>query len=79
MVFQIIEQYVYLKSKSKKNVLVHCGKIVERIIGAVYSRKFQGGVICISKVIDVSPSILDSSLCLTQPGISHDALCLEVK
>ena len=69
MVFQIIEQYVYLKSKSKKNVLVHCGKIVERIIGAVYSRKFQGGVICISKVIDVSPGNLYSSLCFFQPRV----------
>ena len=39
----------------------------------------KGGVICISEVIDISPSNLDSSLCFIQPGISHDILCTEVK
>ena len=33
------------------------------------------GVICISEVIDISPSNLDSSLCFFQPSISHDVLC----
>ena len=33
----------------------------------------KGGVICLSEVIDISPSNLDSSLCFIQPGISHDA------
>ena len=32
----------------------------------------KGGVICISKVIDISASILDSSLCFIQP----DVLCI---
>ena len=32
--------------------------------------------ICISEVIDISPSNLDSSLCFIQPGISHDVLCI---
>ena len=36
----------------------------------------KGGVICISEVIDISPSNLDSSLCFIQPGISHDVLCI---
>jgi len=36
----------------------------------------KGGVICISEVIDISPSNLDSSLCFIQPGISHDMLCM---
>ena len=36
----------------------------------------KGGVICISEVIDISPSNLDSSLCFIQPDISHDALCI---
>ena len=39
----------------------------------------KGGVICISEVIDISPSNLDSSLCFIQPSSSHDVLCLEVK
>ena len=33
-------------------------------------------VICISKVIHISPRNLDSSLCFIQPGISHDVLCI---
>ena len=31
----------------------------------------KGGIICISEVIDISPSNLDSSLCFLQPSISH--------
>ena len=36
-------------------------------------------VICISEVIDISPSNLDSSLCFFQSSVSHDVLCIEVK
>ena len=36
----------------------------------------KGGVICISEVIDISPSNLDSSLCFLQPNVSHDLLCI---
>ena len=36
----------------------------------------KGGVICISEVIDISCSNLDSSLCFIQPSIPHDVLCL---
>ena len=39
----------------------------------------KGGVICISEVIDISSSNLDSSLCFFQPSVSHDVLCIEVK
>ena len=39
----------------------------------------SGGVTCISEVIDVSPSNLDSSLCFIQPSISHGVLCIQVK
>ena len=35
--------------------------------------------ICISEVIDISPSNLDSSSCFLQSSISHDVLCIEVK
>ena len=35
----------------------------------------KGGVICISEVIAISPSNLDSSLCFFQPSVSHDVLC----
>ena len=37
----------------------------------------KGGVICISEIIDISPSNLDSSLCFIQPGISHDVILVK--
>ena len=37
----------------------------------------KGGIICISEVIDISPSNLDSSLCFIQPGISHDVMLVK--
>ena len=43
------------------------------------AKKAKGGVICISEVIDISPSNLDSSLCFIQPGILNDVLCIWVK
>ena len=36
----------------------------------------KGGVICISEVIDISPSNLDPTLCFIPPSISHDVLCI---
>ena len=36
----------------------------------------KGSVICISEVIDISPSNLDSSFCFIQPGILNDVLCM---
>ena len=33
----------------------------------------------ICEVVNISPDNLDSSLCLIQPSISHDVLCIEVK
>ena len=36
----------------------------------------KGGLICLSEVIDVSPSNLDFSLCFIQQGISYDVLCI---
>ena len=39
----------------------------------------EGGVICISEVIKISPGNLDSSLCFFQPSVSHDVTCIEVK
>ena len=36
----------------------------------------KGSIICISEVIDISPSNLDSSLCFIQSNISYDVLCM---
>ena len=33
----------------------------------------------LSDVIDISLGNLDSSLCFTQPSVSHDIFCMEVK
>ena len=40
------------------------------------SRVGRDCVICISEIIDIFPSDLDSSLCFFQPSISHDVLCI---
>ena len=32
---------------------------------------YKGGIICVSEVIDISSSNLDSSLCFIQPSVSH--------
>ena len=34
------------------------------------------GVICVSEVIDISPSNLDSKLCFTHHEVSHDVPCM---
>ena len=36
----------------------------------------KSAVICMSEVIDISSSNLDSSLCFIQPSVSHDVLCI---
>ena len=36
----------------------------------------KGGVICISEIVCVSPSNLDSSMCFIYPSISPDVLCI---
>ena len=41
--------------------------------------KAKGGVVCVSEVIDISPSNLDSSLCFFQSSVSHDVLCTKGK
>ena len=46
--------------------------------GSLFPLSFchKGGDICISEVIYISPSNLDSSLCFIQPNILHDVLCM---
>ena len=47
--------------------------------GSDFTFCHKGGVICISEVIDISPSNLDFTLYFIQPAISHNVLCIEVK
>ena len=48
--------------------------------GIFQARVLEWGAIassvCISEVIDISPSNLDSSLCFFQSSVSHDVLCI---
>src|SRR5574340_571354 len=44
---------------------------IKRLFSSSSFSAIKGGVICISEVIDISPSNLDSSLCFIQPSISH--------
>ena len=51
----------------------------EEELKSLFTFCHKGGVICISEVIDISPSNLDSSLCFIQPSVSHDVLCIKLK
>ena len=48
-------------------------------IKSLFTLCHKGGAICISEVIDISPSNLDCSSCFIQSSVSHDVLCIEVK
>ena len=41
-----------------------------------FSSSLLSAIICISEVVDFSPSNIDSSLGFIHPGISHDVLCI---
>uniref|UniRef100_A0AC11BWN9 RAD51 paralog C n=1 Tax=Ovis aries TaxID=9940 RepID=A0AC11BWN9_SHEEP len=62
---------VYLLS----DFLSEHSKVTQMVKNLPAMEKTQGGVICISEVIDISPGNLDSSLCFFQPSVSHDVLC----
>ena len=49
---------------------------IKRFICSSLLSARKGGVICISEVIDISPGNHDSNLCVIQPSISHDILCI---
>ena len=56
------------------------GKTVEAVSDFIFlGSKITADGDCISEVIDISPSNLDSSLCFFQSSISHDVLCIKVK
>ena len=44
---------------------------IKRLFSSSSLSTLRGGVICISEVIDISPSNLDSSLCFIQSGIQQ--------
>ena len=59
--------FTYMQSTSCKMPGWMKHKLESRLLGEI------------SKVIDISPSNLDSSLCFFQPSVSHDVLCNYVK
>ena len=57
--------------------LFHCLlSLSSEALAFLFTFCHKGGVICISEVIDISPSNPDSHLCFIQHSISHDALCI---
>ena len=59
----------------KPNFSLYSFTFIKRLF-SFFTFCHKGGVICISEVIDISPGNLDSSLCLIQPSVSHDVLCI---
>ena len=48
---------------------------IKRLFSSLLSAIRMVSSNCTSKVIDISPGNLDSSLCFIQPSVSHDVLC----
>ena len=44
------------------------------LLSSFFTFWYKGCVICVSEVFEISPGNFDSSLCLNQPGISHEIL-----
>ena len=65
---------IFLKSSLVFSLLLFSSSFIHYSL-----KKTFLSLICISEVIDISPGNVDSSLCLIQPGISHDVLCIEVE
>ena len=53
--------------------------LIKRLFSSSLLFCHYSGVICISEVIDISPSNLDFNLWFVQPSISHDVLFIWVK
>ena len=49
---------------------------IKRLFSSSSLSAIRVGAICLSEVIDISPSNLDSSLYFFQPSVSHDVLCI---
>ena len=75
LVFHYFEEICKVPHPSKKEekMTAWIMKVGEEL-GLTFCHK--GGVICISEVINISPSNLDSSLCFFQFSVSHDVLCI---
>ena len=61
---------------SFKSALSHSFHLHQEAILFLFAFCHKGAIICISEVIDISPSNLESSLCFIQPGILQDVLCI---
>ena len=78
-----------IEDKFKETVAVGLWKFAVMFLwrsDILQNKKYLWGKICssnilryISKIIDISPGNLDSSLCFFQPSITHDVFCIQVK
>ena len=64
---------VFWMLNSKPTFSLSSFTFIKRLFSSLLSA-VRVGVICISEVIDISPSNLDPSLCFFQPSVSHDVL-----
>ena len=62
----------FLNVEFQTNFFTLCFRFHQEALQLIFAFCHKGSVICISVVIDISPSNLDSSLCFIQPGISPD-------
>ena len=67
---------VFLKLSFKPIFSLYSFTLIKRLFGSSSLSCHKGGVICISEVIDISPSDLGSRLCFTHPSISPDVFCI---
>ena len=67
---------VFLMLSFKPGFSLFSCTFIKRLFRKLFAFCHKGGVICISEVIDISLSNLDSSLCFIHPSISLDVLCM---
>ena len=65
---------VFWMLSSKPTFSLSSFTFIKRLFSSSLLHCHKGGIICISEVIVISPSNLDSSLCFFQPSIPHDVL-----
>jgi len=68
--------FVFWKLSFKPMFSLYSFTLIKRLFGSSSLSCHKGGVICISEVIDISPSDLGSRLCFTHPSISLDVFCI---
>ena len=66
----------FLNVEFQTNFFTLCFRFHQEALQLIFAFCHKGSVICISVVIDISPSNFESSLCFIQSSISHDVHCI---